>query len=69
MYKEFVQRVICLTFFLNGTFLHSKNVTLILNPVDYYFFLSKVHKEKKTTKNLTVLVVFKFMPRMNKSNK
>lgn len=47
MYKEFVQRVICLTFFLNGTFLHSKNVTLILNPVDYYFFLSKVHKEKK----------------------
>lgn len=50
MYKEFVQRVICLTFFLNGTFLHSKNVTLILNPVDYYFFLSKVHKEKKNNK-------------------
>lgn len=44
-------------------------ITLILDPVDYYFFLSKVHKEKKQQKKLTVLVVFQFMPRMNKSNK
>lgn len=54
MYKEFVQRVICLTFFLNGTFLHSKNVTLILNPVDYYFFLSKVHTEKNNKKTHSI---------------
>lgn len=62
MYKEFVQRVICLTFFLNGTFLHSKNVTLILNPVDYYFFLSKVHKEKKQQKTSQYWLFFSLCP-------
>lgn len=30
---------------------HFYTVTLILNPVDYYFFLSKVHKEKQQQKN------------------